>query len=335
MAIPNQVVPDGLTQPYVNQANFGQIVGRINGYATHLSASHVQNVVNNVVRRVWDRRTWYGNFVKGQIISPGFYSTGSVSMTAGSTSVQGTGTAWTTAMVGQQFRWSFIAPIYTIVAVDPVAQVLTLELPWGLPNQSSGGYWITKYYYSFPNIRSFYSVKNLQMMYRMVTGAPQALLENWDPSRLQLFYPRIVATMPPTPRGEFSVELWPAPSTPQAFPYLAETIPPNMVEDSDNLPAFIRSDIVEQYAISEVLLYKTKANVNYSEAMCLQLSKEFQGRAEANLQSAIEVDEGLMRRDVLSQWESMPYPNINWETGDYMGGGDFLRAMSPVAADYY
>jgi hypothetical protein len=334
MTITNQIVPSG-QQPYANQMNFGQLVGRVNGYNPSCSSSVVQNLVNNIVRRVYDRRggRWYGLMTKGQIISPGYYSVGTVSVTSGSTTVLGVGTAFTPSLIGRQFRLGFTSPIYTIIDV-PNSTTLTLELPFGNANQSGTGYYIAQFYYSFPNVRYFYSVKNIQLMFRMLTNVPQSLIENWDPSRLQMLYPRVVATMPPDSNGNYQVELWPVPNTQQAYPYLAFVIMPNLVNDLDPLPPFIRADIIEQGSIAEVLLYRPKNNPNYSENLALEMSKRFNSMFESELEHAAEIDEGLFRQNIVTREEQFPSVNLDWATGSYLGGGGFLAAMSPVGAGY-
>lgn len=331
--IAGQITPSGVA-PYSNQANFGQVVGRVNGYHSGCSPSVVQNLINNVVRRAYDRRLWYGLMTKGQIISPGFYSAGTITATFNSRSVQGIGTAWNGAMIGQQFRQGFTSPIYTIVNVDIANQVLTLELPWGLPTVTSIGYFIAQYYYSVPNIKFFLSVKNLQMMYRMYTNMSQSLLENWDPARLQMVYPRVLATMPPDINGSYQFELWPAPSTKQAFPYLAYVQPPNLTKDEDNFPAFMRSDVFELGAIAEVLRYRPRDNSYYSEAAAIQMADTFTKHFEMELISASNADENLYRQDIVTAAEQFPYAGMDGETGDYIGGGGYLAAMSPTMLDY-
>jgi len=332
MAITNQVGPNG-QQPYVNQMAFGQLIGRVNGYNPSCSPTEVQNLINNVVRRIYDRRNWYGNFVKGQIISPGYYSVGTVSVVFGSPIVTGVGTTFTPSMVGQQLRLGFTSPIYTIVAFLSATQ-LQLELPFGNQSQTGTGYYITQFYYTFPNIKYFYSVKNIQLMFRMLTNVPQSLIENWDPSRLQMLYPRVVATMPPDPSGNYQVELWPVPNTQQAYPYLAYIQPPNLVNDTDPLPAFIRADIVELGSIAEVLLYKPKGNEGYSENLALEMSKRFTGMFESELLMQAATDEALMRQDIVTREEQFPSVNLDWSTGSYLGGGGFSAAWSPVGGGY-
>lgn len=304
----------------------------------------IVNYINNAARVYYGRRNWYGIYVKGQMISPGYYSTGTVTLTQGSPIVVGNGTAWTPSLggqpiIGQQLRIGFTSPIYTIVGANLTAnpQTITLELPWGMPSQSATGYFICQFYYTFPNIKRFISVKNLALMYRMVTGVSQSLLENWDPSRLQMLYPRVVATMPPDPSGNACFELWPVPNTPQAYPYLAMITPPNLVNDEDNLPAFMRCDVVKARALSEAILYRPKSNPYYSEGMCMQIRQDKLKEFEHEIMSAEQDDEGLNRQDIIWASEMMPQVNIDWSNGNYLGagGGGFLAAMSPVMADDY
>jgi hypothetical protein len=332
-SIAGQITPSGV-QPYSNQSNFGQVIGRVIGYHSACTPTVGQNLINNVVRRAYDRRLWYGLMTKGQIVTPGYYSQGTITATFGSKSVQGIGTAWNGAMIGQQLRQGFTAPIYTIVNVDILNQVLTLELPWGLPTVTSIGYFITQYYYSFPNIKYFYSVKNLQLMYRMWTNVPQSLIENWDPSRLQMVFPRVVATMPPDSNGNYQVELWPSPNTQQALPYLAYVQPPNLVKDEDNFPPFMRADTFELGAIAEVLRYKPKTNEYYSEAAAITVADTFSKNFEYELVKAESADENLFRQDIVTSAEQFPLVQMDG-MGNYIGGGGYMAAMSPVMAGDY
>ena len=330
MPVTNQITPNA-TRPYANQANFGQVIGRVNGYNTNMSPDVAANLINNVVRRIYDRRLWYGLMTKGQIIAPGYYATGTVTLSLGSTTLTGNGTVFTPSLVGQQLRVGFTNPIYTIISYQSPTQ-LTLELPWGSPSVSSTGYFITQYYYSIPNIKYFYAVKNLQLMYRMWANQAVGLIETWDPSRLQYMFPRVLATMPPDASGNYQFELWPAPNVPQAFPYLAYVQPPNLVDDADNLPAFVRSDVVELGAIAEALLYRPKDNPNYSESSALQMADTFTKRFEFELFNASQADENLFRQDIVTAAEQFPYANMDWSTGAYLGGGAFMAAMSPVSS---
>jgi hypothetical protein len=277
---------------------------------------------------------------KGQLVSPGYTTTGQVSMVQGSPTVTGTNTNWSYSqngqpIIGQQFRWNFISPIYTIIGANlgTNPQTITLEMPWGLPSVSTSGYIITQFYYPIPGAKYVFSCKNLQMMYRMWTNVPQALLENFDPSRLQFMYPRILATMPPDQYGNYLTEMWPAPNTSQSFPILFYTQPPNLVNDTDSLPAYIRGDIVKAKAISDVLLYRPKANSSYSEQTCVTIAQQKLKEYEAEIQHAANNDEALYRNDIVTQWEMMPMAQMDWRNG-MLAGGATMAAMSAVDADY-
>lgn len=291
------------------------------------------NWIQDAVREYVGRRLWYGNLVKGQILTPGYYSTGTIAVTFNSRTVQGTGTNWNASLgglptIGQSLRAGYGSPIYNIIGIDIVNQVLTLDFPWGMPSQSSTGYFITQYYYSFPNVKYFYSMKNLTLMYRMYCNYSQAFIENYDPSRLLLMFPRLAATMPPDVNGNYQVELWPASNTQQAFPYLAYVQPPNLVDDGDNFPPFMRTEAIKAHAISNALMYRTKDNVNYSENVCMVISERKKKEFEEITRTAEQEDECLWRQDLVLA-EEMQGPFIDPETGSWRGGA-MLDAMTEV-----
>lgn len=332
--IPNLVNPTGVA-PFTQQYNFGQAIGSVASFCPNVSISQIQNFLNDALREWTDRRTWYGNLQKGQLIASGMYNQGTVSLTFNSTSVQGNGTSWTQVMNGvpitqQSFRAGFYAPIYNIVALDQTSQVLTLELPWGNPSVTSTGYFISSYYYSFPNIKYFYSMKNLQLYYRINTGYPQALIENIDPSRLIVLYPRMAAVMPPDPNGNYQIELWPASNVQQAYPFLAYTQSPQLLGDTDNFPAFCRPDALISYATAQALIWRPKDNPNYSEAIAVNLSQMKMKEFEMRYASAATADENLFRQDIQLMAE-MQMPVIGFD-GNFTAGGDTLAAMTPATA---
>lgn len=332
LPVPNQVNPQYSTLgvlPYVQQQNFGAMTGEVTQWNPNADVPMVQVWLNNAARKIYDRRLWYGLLVKGQLATSGFYSTGTVTTTPGSASVTGTGTAWTTALIGQALRVSYTFPIYQIINVDPVGQVLTLELPWGGPAFSGIGYYITQYYYSIPNIKFIYSALNLQLQYRLWTNVAQNLLDNIDPSRLRVMYPWVMATMPPDVNGNYQVELWPAANTQLAIPYKAYVQPPNLSNDTDSLPPFIRCDIVVAHAIADALRYRTKDNPFYSEATALTIAKEKMGEFESEIVKMEGSDENLWRQDIESSAEQFPY--LDFRTGARPGGA-FIAAMTPEMA---
>ncbi len=115
-----------------------------------LSPKLAQDFIVNAFRRLVEHRRWSWRVKFNQFIAPDAYSTGTVSVTNGFTTVTGSGTAWTAAMVGQQFRVGLAAPIYTIAQFDSPTQI-ELDQVWGGPTSAASGYSIYQCYFTPPS----------------------------------------------------------------------------------------------------------------------------------------------------------------------------------------
>src|SRR5438105_3672762 len=102
-AIANQINPSGV-RPYVAQFNFGQLIGNVQTWNPNCSSEVVKTFLNSALRETLDRRNWYSNMTRGQIVTPKFYSAGTVAVTLGSSTVVGSGTAFTPDMIGRSLR---------------------------------------------------------------------------------------------------------------------------------------------------------------------------------------------------------------------------------------
>jgi hypothetical protein len=301
--IVNQVLPSGQL-PYVQQQNFGQMVGETLDANPDQDPESVKVKINGIIRKIYDRRTWYGLMVRGQIATTGFTIGGQVAVTLGSPIVQGTGTTWTSNLIGRQFRIGYNSPPYTIIALDPVAQQLTLEMPWASPSITNGGYFIAQYYYSpGPNIKYIHTCRNLIMAWRLRLDLNQQSLDQIDPWRINTFSPWALAQLPPGVNGEYMVELYPVPSIVQPLPFIAVVQPPNLVNDNDTIPAYIRTDIVTKLSIADAKVYRgPKINKYYD----MVESQRLRGEAETELQYLASKDEDLYRQDLRFEFEAMP-----------------------------
>jgi len=318
--IPNQVLPTQGVNPYVNQMNFGQMIGRINSVNPDATAIAGQ-WINDAVRTIYDRKTWYGLFTKGQVVCPAAIVGGTAATTLGSASVVGTNTAWTADVVGRQFRIGYNNPIYTIIGVDTVNQVLTLEMPWGSPSVSSG-YFIAQYYFNIgPNIKYIKTMVNMIQAIKIRLNLTQDLLNNIDPWRQSGgVFPWGVAAVPPDSNGNYIIELYPLSWIQQALPFLAYTQPPNLVNDSDALPPYIRADVVIKHAIAEALIWRgPRQNPYYDAAESARKRADF----EAELLKMADNDENLYRTNLIYPGEGLPY---------YTPGGGLWDAMHPIMA---
>lgn len=329
VTIQNQVMPSGAL-PYVNQANFGQITGQILSWNPNCSPTDVQNYINYVVREIYDKKTWYGTWRKGQIVCPQSVTGGTATVTLNSNIVQGINTNWDYTLIGRQFRTGLNNPIYTIVNVDNGAQQLVLELPWGgvmPPGQTSQntGYNIVQMYYMIgQNIKYIKTAVNVQLGYKMRLNWTQDLLNKIDPWRIWVNFPIALAPLPTDPNGNYLVEMWPAPFTNQAMPYTAYIQPPNLVDDNDALPPYIRADVVIMKGIGWALRHKAKMNPYYSEGAALDLAREFDQKFLVAIEEMWNADENLYRTSSTIEYEDYP---------EFTPGGDLWAAMHAVLGD--
>jgi hypothetical protein len=298
--------------PFVQQQNFGQMIGEVSAWNPNALAQ-VPVIINNALRKVIDRRTWYGLFTKGQIICPASVSGGTATVTFNSNTIQGNGTTWDQTLIGRQFRAGLNTPPYTITGVDPFAQVLTIELPWGGPfapgqTTQTTGYYIIQMYYSFgPNIKYIKTCVNMQMGFKLWTNLTQDYLDNRDPWRITVNFPWGLAPVATDPNGNYMVELWPAPFTQQALPFNVYTQPANLVNDNDSLPPYIRCDVIVKEAMCWALRWKPKENPGYDPQTALSLSNTFHQEHEALLLDMANEDENLYRTSATIQGEDLPF----------------------------
>jgi hypothetical protein len=253
------------------------------------------------------------------LVCPQATTQGQATVTLGSNIVQGIGTSWTSALIGQQFRIGYNNPIYTIFDVDPIGQQLSLELAWGGPSTTSG-YFIVQYYFNLgPNIKYLKNMVNMQLGRRMWTHGTQDFLNSIDPWRSSGGgWPYVVAPVPLDPNGNYMVELYPASWIQQAFPFLAYVQPPNLVNDLDTLPAYIRCDVVLLDAIAQALVWRGPKNNPYYDSQESAVKKrEF----ESELNQMAQADENLYRTNLSLPFEDVPY---------YQPGGAMWNAMHAV-----
>lgn len=308
----NQVLPNAGVLPYVQQQNFGQIVGQGLAANPDWDPSQIQVETNSIVRSIYDRRTWYGLMIRGQIATTGFTIGGSVNITQGQNTIQGVGTSWTPAVIGQCFRLGYNTPPYVIKQLDAFNQILTIEMPWAGVSYTGAGYFIAQYYYSpGANIKYIHTARNLIMAWRMRLDYNQQTLDTIDPWRINTFSPSCLVQMPPDQNGAYQIELWPVPSIVQALPFIAVIQPPNLVNDSDSLPPYIRTDIVVKLLKAEAKVTGGPRQNKYYDS---QESNRLRSDAESELIRMAMTDENLYRQNLIYEMESMrmaPMPGMD------------------------
>ena len=296
---PNQQGASPFNQSYVTQLNFGQMLREVSNWNPAVDPQTAARMVNNVYRAILDRRSWYGLKVRGQIVVGNPYSQGQVSATLGSTFVDGIGTAWTQDLVGQQFRINFTLPYQTILDVDTANQRLTLDMPYP-GNTVTSGYLILQAYFAMDgNIRRILWAVNQMMGWDMVVNAlPVECVNSWDVWRTFNGWSTHFVTRPPTPAGQYQIEVWPSPFQRQVFPYEAYGQPPDMQDDNDAPVPFIDADAIVLGATIKALQYRPKQNTYYDPQSALMIARDKTAEFNARLEQLEQKDNDIDQRDV-------------------------------------
>ena len=272
---PNQVSWNPASAPVTTQLNFREMINEICQWNPNVDPMIAGRWVNNYIRKIVDMRTWYGLKLRGVINIPQIYQQGTVTTTNGSNIVQGIGTAWTTSFIGTQFRPGFSFPWSTINNVDVANQRLTLDTQYG-GQTMTGGYQIQQVYTTLgANIKYLLWALNQQQGWPMEVNVPVQTINTWDPWRQSLGWSTIFATRPPTPDGQFQIEMWPTPYSTQVFPFEAYMQPPDLVKDADTPPPFIRSDVIVGRAIADAKLFGGRGDKYYDPNVAMAKIREF------------------------------------------------------------
>jgi hypothetical protein len=250
--------------------------------------------LNDAYREIVQRRNWYALKVRGVINIPNTINGGQATVTQGSNIVQGVGTSWTTSLIGQQFRVGFTYPYMTINNVNQYTQQLTVDWPFGGPTQT-GGYNIIGAYQSMgANFVRFDLAINQVQGWPMEVDVPQMVLDQWDPWRQSLGWSTILSPLPPTPDGQYLIEVWPTPYQQQTFPFEGWIQPPDMMLDTDSPASFIRSDLLVKGATSMACLFGGRSSKYYNPDASARLKAEY----DRSLESMENQDNALDQKDV-------------------------------------
>ena len=270
-------------------------------------------------RRVAERRAWSWLIKRGQFLSVDAADDGTVSVTHNSTAVVGTGTAFTDAMVGQQFVVSG-SPIYTISARADATHI-TLDDEYGGDTDASATYQIYKCYFQSPtDFHSFMSVWDAATSNVLNTSWTQRELNAWDPERTNTGDPYGLAFFDYyVPSGETVAvpryELWPHPTTQHVYPYLYESRPTDLADSSATLPRFHHGDVLVELALEQAALWPGPSADKPNPYFNRDLARHHRDRAE---QLIMEME----RQD-----EEVGVQNVQYPIGDaYLGDADYLQS---------
>lgn len=157
---------------------WGKVLLRVPGAGKHLA----EDWVKNAFRRVAERRQWSWLIKRGQFIMPTSYNAGTAVVTQGLTTVTGTATAWTAAMIGRQFR-AGASPVYTIAAWNGAGSI-ELDAAWGDASNAAVTYEIYQCYVAPPSdFHHFITLWDPALNWQLSLNYSQKELNFWDSQR--------------------------------------------------------------------------------------------------------------------------------------------------------
>jgi len=293
------------------------MIGQVMQWNPDVPPTMVKSWINEAYRDVIDRRRWAGLKVRGQLITPNLTTAGTISINQGDTVVNGTGTAWTQDLVGQQLRSGFSTGFFNIQSVQSATQ-LTLDMPWGNPTIVTAGYSIFYTWVNLgPNIKVIHTMVNQRQGYRMITGIPQEFLNRRDTWRTATGWSWGISPKELSFNGSPLFEIYPAPTFQQCFPYLAYIQPPDLNGDQDYPVAFIASDLLVLRPIANALVFRgPKLNPYYDPTTASGKLREFGSRIE----TMTNADDAMDPKDLQYDDFPMANPGASWAQNHDEGG---------------
>ena len=257
--------------------------------------------VDHSFRDLSERRAWSWLVKRQQFMFAALYNTGTVDVTRSSTTVTGTGTTFTGAMVGRQFRLGVGSPIYTI-ATYTSATSIELDQVYAGTTATGQSYQIYNAYLTVPSdFHSFISVIDPAYAWKLWTNVMQSEIDAADPQRASAGQPYVVSatsydttTTPPTMRMEF----WPHVQQQYYLTYLYEARATDLSDANASLPRFIRGDLLLEMALAKAAMWPGASADAPNPYFNLNLALMHGKNAERLIQEAERQDDDASAQDL-------------------------------------
>ena len=190
--------------------------------ANQLTDEQMRIMINAAEVEEVDSRSWARLKTEEVFNSFGIYTQGTVAVVQASSLVTGTGTGWTTAMVGMRFRAGTgvgsggPSTQYAPIRIASVSSSTTLNLgtPYPLPSASNMGYQIFPEFYSIPGLKRVIGVRQ-QIPLRRRTHEYFNFI---DPYRSNSSSPAVMwAPFGHDQNGNAQIEIWPVDTATEGY----------------------------------------------------------------------------------------------------------------------
>ena len=300
----------------MSDQTFEQLYKKLLLYAPDLPLQLAKEFINTSYSRTLSAYEWYSLRTASAFYVAAPYSTGTVTVTNGSTTVTGSGTSWTSSMEGRQLIIGGQKPFYDIETVGG-ATSLTLRSAYTDVGAAGITYSIDNVMLECPaDFLTFLTVVDTSNSYRLHTGLSQDILDTWDPARTRSTSPSALVAAPisSSARGNLvRFEIWPRLGAAQHIPYRYVKRPALLSSVSDT-PIFpVRGDVIKEGALAQLALWPgTRENPNTYYAIEQHRMHEQRYRTELN--KCWLDDQGISPTDIsYVEWETYPWAPLDAE----------------------
>lgn len=242
----------------MSDQTFEALFKRLLVHAPDLSWPLAQEFVNTAYSRALALHDWSALRSRQDVFTPAVYSTGTIAMVQGSTTVTGSGTAWTSDMEGRQIYVDG-QPYFTILQVVGPTQV-TVDRAWAQANEAGLSYEIGLYIFTAPSdFLHFISFTDPANNWRLHTDFLSEDVDRWDAERSSAGTPFLVLNQGVTGSGYATIaaglrrfELYPRPTGEHLYSYTYYRKPALLSAYSDRPIWPLRGDALRAGAIAEL-----------------------------------------------------------------------------------
>jgi hypothetical protein len=242
------------------QGTLQSMARQVQAYSPNVPYNLARQWIIDRYRQITETYLWSFKIGEGTFATSNEYSTGTITLTNGSTTVTGSGTTFTSAMTNRQLKVDDFIFNFTYVG----ATSGTIDKAWlgsttaGL-NYSIVQGWITP---ANADFHAFISVIDPANGWKLHTHFTSFDLDRIDPQRSSTGTPYCIASRSyngTSPR----YELWPYSTTQRQFTYMYVKRIADLALNSDTPHNIIRSDILVKGALAELARWPgTKENPN-------------------------------------------------------------------------
>lgn len=288
------------------QGTLQKMARQLQAYCPSVPYTLAQQWVIDRYRSITENNLWSFKIGESTFYTPAAYSTGTVTMTNSSAAVTGSGTTFTSAMVGRQL---VVAGFVFTISQYTSATAITIDKTWYGDTVAGSTFSIVQAYITPTpaDFHSWISIIDPALGWRIRTGHTSFELDLIDARRSSTGTPTLLASRSYNSSNIATFELWPYSTSVKQYTYMYEKRLADLSASNDTPPAIIRSDILVKGALADLARWPgTKADPNPFYDTYFNQYKAREAEFQTELNKIMIADQNIYMTD-LTRYTSVPY----------------------------